>query len=161
MTTLSAEELLAGGSLTYEVEVPANMLGPERSRSDTAGRVRIKPLTVLAVQRVLKAAKQDEGLMAALILVDALVEPKLSYEQVSQLPSGLVRHLTREIQRVSGLATSDDELATAVQAPLARACFVLGREFGWTPQQVAELTLGQILLYLEMLRRDDETEVAV
>ena len=160
MTLLSAEELLAGGSMTYEVEVPAELLHPDGDGA-APGTVRVKPLTVLSVQRVLKAARQDEALMASLIVVEALVEPRLTYEQVSQLPSGLVRHLTHEVQRVSGLATSEDELSDAIQAPLARACFVLGREFGWTPQQVAELTLGQILIYLEMLRRDDARDLAV
>ena len=38
-----------------------------------------------------------------------------------------------------------------VQAPLARACFVLARQFGWTPDECAELTVGQVLTYLEML----------
>ena len=33
---------------------------------------------------------------------------------------------------------------------MARACFVLAKEFGWTPEEVSGLTLGQILLYLEM-----------
>jgi hypothetical protein len=40
-----------------------------------------------------------------------------------------------------------------VHAPLARACFVLAREFGWTPEKCAELTVGQVLLYLEMVAR--------
>ena len=37
-----------------------------------------------------------------------------------------------------------------MQAPLARACYVLAREFGWTPEEVSGMTIGQILLYLEM-----------
>ena len=49
-----------------------------------------------------------------------------------------------------------DELDEAVHAPLARACFVLAREFGWTPDECAELTVGQVLLYLEMLGRGSD-----
>ena len=49
------------------------------------------------------------------------------------------------------LTLTGDALADTVQAPLCRACFVLAREFGWTPQEVSEMTIGQILLYLEML----------
>ena len=30
----------------------------------------------------------------------------------------------------------------------------LARAFGWTPQQIGELTLGQILLHLQMLREE-------
>jgi hypothetical protein len=84
----------------------------------------------------------------------ALVEPKLSIDQVNRMHAGLVEFLLREVNRISGLAMSADELETAVQAPLARACFVLSREFGWTPEQCAGLTVGQVLLYLEMLGRN-------
>jgi hypothetical protein len=34
-----------------------------------------------------------------------------------------------------------------------RAFFVLAREFNWTPEQVKELTIAQILGYLEMLNQ--------
>jgi len=30
--------------------------------------------------------------------------------------------------------------------------FLLASEFGWTAQQVRELTLGQVLVHLEMLK---------
>ena len=39
----------------------------------------------------------------------------------------------------------------AIDAPLAKAAFVLAQEFGWTPREVGELTLGQMLLHLQML----------
>ena len=51
-----------------------------------------------------------------------------------------------------------EALAGAVEAPLARACFILAREFGWSPQEVGELTMGQILLYLEMLGQGRRAE---
>jgi hypothetical protein len=35
--------------------------------------------------------------------------------------------------------------------PFLWASFVLAREFGWTPQQVQAMTMGQVGLYLEML----------
>jgi hypothetical protein len=43
-----------------------------------------------------------------------------------------------------------------VQAPLAKACFVLADEFGWTAEDVAGMTIGQILMYLEMAGRVSE-----
>jgi len=85
----------------------------------------------------------------------ALVEPRLSVDQVHRLPAGLVEFLLAEVNRISGLTTPSDELADAVHAPLARACFVLAKEFGWTPQACADLTVGQVLLYLEMLGRGE------
>jgi len=85
----------------------------------------------------------------------ALTVPELTTEQVASLPAGLVRFLVQEVNRLSGLDVGEDELETAVRAPIARACFVLAREFGWTPQQCSDLTLGQVLLYLEMLARGE------
>jgi hypothetical protein len=71
------------------------------------------------------------------------------------MPAGVVQFLLGKVNQLSGLAMSDDELEKAVRAPLARACFILSREFGWTPSQCAELTVGQVLLYLEMLARGE------
>ena len=56
------------------------------------------------------------------------------------------------------MAANQDTLTEMVQAPLSRACFVLAKEFGWTPQEVSEMTIGQILLYLEMLNKGTESE---
>lgn len=39
-------------------------------------------------------------------------------------------------------------------APLAWMSFRLARAFGWTPQQVQALTLGQVLLYLTFLEEE-------
>jgi len=61
------------------------------------------------------------------------------------------------VNRISGLGMSADELEQAVQAPLAKACFTLAREFGWSPEQCANLSVGQVLLYLEMAARDRAT----
>ena len=41
----------------------------------------------------------------------------------------------------------------ALEAPLAKAAFILAKEFGWTPQAVNDLTLGQVLLHLQMLKQ--------
>jgi hypothetical protein len=149
--TLTAEELLAGGALTHEVEIPAGLLSANGS-SATDARVVLRPLTVRDLQRIGKAAHEDDGLSAALMIQQALVEPTLKPEQVSQLPAGLARFLVEQINDLSGISTLRDALGELVQAPLAKACFVLAKEFGWTPEQVSGMTIGQILLYLEMAR---------
>lgn len=145
---LTAEELLAGGALTHDVEVPPDLLGANGGRPDA--RVVLKPLTVQDLQRIGKAARDDEGLSASLMIQQALVEPPLKLDQISQLPAGLARFLVEQINGISGISASMDALEELVQAPLARACFVLAKEFGWTPQEVSGMTIGQILLYLEM-----------
>ena len=111
----------------------------------------MRPLTVRDIQRVTKAARDDDQLLSALMLKEAMVDPVLTFDQVHGLHAGLARFLLAELTRISGLAEDEEGLAGAVQAPLARACFVLAREFGWSPQEVGDLTMGQVLLYLEMI----------
>lgn len=152
--TLSAEELLAGGSLTHEVELPAGLLAGNGGPADA--RVMLRPLTVRDLQRIAKAAQDDEGLSATLMVQQALVEPQLRPDQVSGLPAGLARFLVDRINEISGISTPRNALEELVQAPLARACFVLAKEFGWTPEEVSGMTIGQILLYLEMAHRGGE-----
>lgn len=147
--SLSAEDLLAGGALTHEVSIPLDLL---RTQGDSVANAQVvlRPLTVRDLQRINKAAHEDDGLSATLMIQQALVEPILRPEQVAQLPAGLARFLVEQINELSGISTPRDTLGELVQAPLAKACFVLAKEFGWTPEQVSGMTIGQILLYLEM-----------
>src|SRR5262245_6100594 len=152
---LSAEELLAGGDLTFAVEVPPGVLHPGDGAGAAAagGSVRLRPLTVRDLQLVHRAAKESDQLAATLMVQRALVEPPLSVGQVAALPAGLVQFLLHHVERTSGLAATASELAQASEAPLARATHALARELGWTPQQMAEMTVGQLLLHLQMLGR--------
>jgi hypothetical protein len=154
--TLTADELLAGSTLTHEVEIPADLLS-SNGNGTANSRVVLRPLTVRDLQRIGKAARDDEQLSATLMIQQGLVEPTLKMEQVSQLPAGLARFLVERINAISGISTPRDALAELVQAPLARACFILAKEFGWTPEQVSGMTIGQILLYLEMAHGGGDT----
>lgn len=145
--TLTAEELLAGGALTHEVGVPDELL--DGAAFDGA-QVEIRALTVRDLQRIGRAARDDDELAAGLMIQQGLISPALDHEQVAALPAGVARFLLERINAVSGISTPRDELEDLVQAPLARACYVLAREFGWTPEEVSGMTIGQILLYLEM-----------
>jgi hypothetical protein len=149
--TLSSDELLAGSALTHRVQVPAH-LAPAGGAS---AEVVVRPLLLADIARLSRAAADDGDLASALMVQLALVEPRLTLAEVHQLPAGLVEFLLAEVNRVSGLSMSGDELEDAVHAPLARACFVLAREFGWTPDRCAGLTVGQVLLYLQMLGRGE------
>jgi hypothetical protein len=155
--TLTSDELLAGGALRHDVEVPAELLdGAAESPTDTV--VVLRPLTVRDLQRIGRAARDDDELTAGLMIQEALVEPELGAEQVSALPAGLARYLVERINSVSGITTPRDALGELVQAPLARACYVLAREFGWTPEEVSGMTIGQILLYLEMTQSGGDAQ---
>lgn len=152
---LTANDLLAGSSQTHSVTIPSGVL-PAGDQA-AGGEVLMRPLTVGDVQRISKAAK-DQGVLTSVLMVQqALVEPALSLGQVAKLPAGLAQHLLAEVNRISGLSLSGDDLQNAVKAPLTRATFVLAREFGWTPAECAELTLGQVLLYLEMLNGETKS----
>jgi hypothetical protein len=151
---LTSEQLLAGSALTHEVTIPTGLL-KAAGNSVSEAQVVLRPLTVQDLQRIGKAARQDEELSAGLMIQQALVEPALKLDQVSQLPAGLARFLVEQINAISGINTPQDQLAELVQAPLAKACFILAREFGWSPEDVSGMTIGQILLYLEMARRGE------
>jgi len=107
------------------------------------------------LQHITKAVRNDDGLSSALIIHQGLVKPELEIEEVAGLPAGLARFLVEQINSISGVNTPQDALQEHVQAPLAKACFVLAKEFGWTPEQVSGMTIGQILLYLEMASREE------
>jgi hypothetical protein len=158
---LSAEELLAGGDLTFEIEVPPGVLRPAEGAGDGAPTtVRLRPLTVRDLQLVSRAAKESDSLTATLMVQRALVEPEMSVTQASAMHVGLLQFLLEQVNRISGISATSEQLSGAVEAPLAKAAFVLAQEFGWTPQQVNELTLGQVLLHLQMLKeRSQQSDV--
>lgn len=150
--TLTANDLLAGGSQKHAVTIPARVLPGDDQAA--GGEVLLRPLTVGDVQRIGKAAREQGVLTSLLMVQQALVEPAMSVDQVARLPAGLAQFLLGEVNHISGLSLSEDDLHEAVKAPLTRATFILAREFGWTPAECAELTVGQVLLYLEMLAGD-------
>lgn len=159
MAVLTVDQLLAGGRTTHTVTVPRRLASgdgePSGREAGGESSVVLRPLVLADVHKLHRAAGEDDQLAAALMVQQSLVEPELTLAEVQQLPAGLVEHLLGEVNRVSGLSLRGDQLEDLVHTPLARAVFVLAREFGWTPEQCAELTMGQVLVYLEMLGRDE------
>ena len=157
---LTADELLAGAALTYKVGIPAALLRPDDGNGSAPpsgaliGEVTVRPLALRDIERITRAAKEQRLLTSVLMVQQALVAPAMTVDQVGNLPAGVVQFLLQRINAISGLSLDADGLEQAVRAPLSRACFVLSREFGWTPAECAELTVGQVLLYLEMLARN-------
>ena len=163
MKALSASDLLAGGELVYEVAIPPRLYcSPDTARdgdatSPPAMGVRLRPLTVKDLQLISRAAKENDSLTSALMIQRALVEPQLELPDVYRLPMGLMSFLLDEINRISGIGVSEAELEAAAEEPLIRAAFILAREFGWTPEQVSDLTLGQLMLNLQLLKEKQAT----
>jgi len=161
---LSVDDLLRGGRGSHEVTIPPDVLAPSGSPhpgSSGAGAttVRLRPLVLADVQRLQRAARDDKALTSVLMVQQAMVEPTVTMDQVNAMHCGLVEFLVGQVNRISGLGLGRDELDEVVRSPLARACFELARQFGWTPDQCAALTVGQILVYLEMLGSSPEAVV--
>jgi hypothetical protein len=156
---VTPEELLAGREMTYDVVIPKSILFPSLDKEEAqqearAGRtIRLKPLTVRDIQLIARAARDDEVLTSVLMIQKAVVEPPLKQNQVAEMHSGLVGFLVDCINRISGLSTDEDEVRQIADAPIVRAFYVLAKEFHWTPDQVREMTVGQILGYLELLNQ--------
>ena len=155
---ITPEELLAGSETTFDIDIPLEILHPSVNgaaapKKKAPQKMKLRPLTVRDVQLITKAAKDNEVLTSLLMIQQASVEPELKQKDIANMHSGLVRFLVDKINRISGLSTTEDELQAFAEAPLIRAFFALSQEFGWTPQQMKELTVGQILGYLEMMHR--------
>jgi hypothetical protein len=153
---LTAEELLAGSGLTFQVDVPSEVLAPGGNGHGKSGpqSVRLKPLTVSDLQIISRAAKESDHLIAALMVQRSLVEPAVSVAEAAAMHIGLMQYLLQEVNRISGITTDLDGFSATLEAPMAKAAFLLAREFGWTPQQVNDLTLGQILFHLQMMKEN-------
>ncbi len=148
---LSAEELLAGSHEISEIEIPQSLLGstPQADRL-----VHLKPLSVDDLRLINRAARDNDDLTAALMVQRALVQPELSAQEVSSMSAGLLQFLLDRVNRISGIHVSEQELSEAMQDPLAQASLQLAREYGWTPEQIGELTMGQVLMHLQMSRTE-------
>lgn len=155
--TLTAEQLLAGAATTHVITVPAKLLAAADAESGD-GAVTLRPLTVRDVQRIAQAAKEQRLLTSVLMVQQALVSPKLTVDETGALSAGLLQFLLERTNAISGLSLEADDVEHAIRAPMTRACFVLAKEFGWTPAECSALTVGQVLLYLEMLARQEAGE---
>lgn len=152
---ITPEELLGGSSMTFDFDLPASILETSLggTEADARRKVRLRPLTVKDVQLIAKAAKDDEVLTSVLMIQKAIVEPPLKQSEIAELRAGVVGFLVDRINHISGLTTTEDEMRAIADAPIVQAFFLLAKEFNWTPQQVRELTIGQIVGYLEYVNQ--------
>lgn len=106
---LTPDELLAGATAVYEVEVPPEVLHPSPEGQPAAPReegprlVQLRPLTIGTFQLIMRAARDDAGMIPLLMIKESLVTPRLSLEQVRQLHLGMVNFLIAHIREISGL----------------------------------------------------------
>lgn len=107
--SLTPEDLLAGAAVTFDVAIPMAVLRPGEENaspenpSESGQIVQIRPLTIGRFQLIMKAAKQDAGLIPLLMIKESLVQPTLSLEQIKGMHLGLVNFLIKQIREISGL----------------------------------------------------------
>jgi hypothetical protein len=101
---LTAEELLAGTAMTFDIVVPHSVLHPGSEAGNAPETVvRLRPLTLGTFLLIIKAAKEDSSLIPLLMIQEALVEPKLSLPQLRQVHLGLITFLIGHVRQISGL----------------------------------------------------------
>jgi hypothetical protein len=147
---LSAQDLLAGSTLIHQITIPESVLRPlsERDSASAAATVRMRPLSVGTLALISRAARDDASLIPLLMIKEAVVEPVLTLDQIRQLHVGLVHFLVGRINQVSGLDAEGQSWDDALSSSTTRAHLMLARHFGWTPEQVAQLTPAQVMVYL-------------
>ncbi len=146
--SVTADMLMAGAEAVETVTLPARLV----PRGGADPTVRLRPLTVRDLRLIAKAAREGEEMAGALMVRQALVEPALSLEEIGAMPAGLLQHLLAEVNRISGLTATDAELVAAMQDPLVAASLRLSRELGWTPAEIAGLSMGEVMLHIAALR---------
>lgn len=145
---LCAGDLLAGGRMVHEIAVPGDLLAP----GSEGGAVKLRPLSLAGLTVISTAARQDAGLIPVLMLKESLVEPELGVDDIRRLHVGLVQFLLDRVNEISGLGPADGSVDEAVRTALGSTHLLLARHFGWTPEQVSQLTPGQVAVYLAGVR---------
>ena len=151
---ITVNDLLHGSQTIHDIAIPPEILYPETDHEEVeAGVVRLRPMSIAVMNLIVKAAREDAALIPLLMVKESLVEPELTLKQVQQMHVGLVHFLISKINHISGLDADGETLASSVQSPLGRTHIMLAKHFGWTPEQVSQLTPGQVAVYLAGIER--------
>jgi hypothetical protein len=160
-TILDAQDLLAGSAIIHDVRVPGEILKPGTQPPEEDGLVRMRPLDVATLTLVSRAAREDPSLIPLLMIKESLVEPRIGVDEIRRMHAGLVYFLAERVNLISGLGREDEALEGAAGSPLGQSHILLAKHFGWTPEQVSQLTPGQVAVYLagvtRLLRLEEET----
>lgn len=109
-TELTPDDLLAGAAIAFDIAIPTDILNLGKPEDEASNRsseekiVRLCPLTIGTFQLIMKAARNDAGLIPLLMIKESMVQPKLSLEQIRSMHLGLVNFLIAQIRQISGLS---------------------------------------------------------
>lgn len=111
---VTPEDLLAGSALTFDVPIPREILYPGDPGTGTQPTpdlvVQLRPITIGTFQLIMKAARNDAGLIPLLMIKESLVHPVLTLEQIKRMHLGLVNFLIAHIRAISGLTEKKSSL---------------------------------------------------
>jgi hypothetical protein len=111
---INPEDLLAGAAIAFDVRIPDHVLrrGPNSAGEDQPREmmVQLSPLTIGTYQLIMKAARNDPGLIPLLMIKESLIQPRFSLEQVKRMQLGLVNFLIAHIREISGLTEKKNPL---------------------------------------------------
>ena len=144
---ISAEDLIAGAATEHAIDIPEALLPGAEDRG-----VVLRPLTVRDLRLIAKATRDNDDLSGALMVRQSLVDPALSLDQIGALPAGLLQFLLVQVNRISGITATEEDVVEAMEDPLVQASLLLSRELGWTPDEIGRLTLGETMLHVAALR---------
>jgi hypothetical protein len=144
---LSPEDLLAGSRLVHDIDIPPEILAPATIDA-RGGRVRLRPLSLSTITLISRAAREDVSLIPVLMIKESMVEPALTLDQIRSASIGLVHYLVGQVNLISGLSTDGQALEESARSPMGQTHLLLAKHFGWTPEQVSQLTPGQVAVYL-------------
>lgn len=150
---LSAQDLLSGSKLIHDITVPGRVLNPASDGEGESLIVRMRPLNVGTLALISRAARDDVSLIPLLMIKESLVEPAVTLDQVRQMHVGLVHFLVSRAYVISGLTEQGESIHEAAESPNGAAYLLLAKHFGWTPEQVSQLTPGQVAVYLAGIER--------
>ncbi|MBN1480114.1 hypothetical protein JXA70_07575 [candidate division KSB1 bacterium] len=146
---LSDADLLAGSTIIHDIPIPQEVLQPgQGSDTDSPGVVRLRPLNIATLSAISRAARDEVSLIPMLMIKESVIEPALKIEAIRQMHVGLVHFLVDKINQISGLATDEKTLEQSAFSALSQTHILLAKHFGWTPEQVSQLTPGQVAVYL-------------
>lgn len=110
--TISSDDLLLGAECRYDIAIPPAILNPGKEPGDkeeVPRMVQLRPLTIGVFQLIMKAARNDPGLIPILMIKESLVAPKVQVDQVRQMHVGLIEFLIEHIRQISGLTKKKSE----------------------------------------------------
>lgn len=109
---ITAEDLLAGSSAKFEIEIPPEVLHAGKKSNGKQVTVVLQPINIETLQLIMKASKDNSSLIPLLLIKEGVIAPKLALNQIQKMHIGLVDFLVQEIRHISGMQEKKNSTTT-------------------------------------------------